>query len=231
MRVRGATMGTSPSARPVRRGSPRNIGESAAAVTAAARGQRATSAWRLANVRFCPPTGRPPGGRRLLRCCIASVSRGESPTAWKARAAWNSRQRRQFGGVGPFQQPAESVGRFRRVAVVEFGEAEAEERLGAGVGEVVAAGHFIQQGGVEVRLGQEDLGGRAVLGAVGGQPLFGKRAEQVLGLGPAAGVAERDLAVRPLDLLLEEEIRLDVEAGLKDFGDGDPVAVVAPWRP
>ncbi len=140
------------------------------------------------------------------------------------------RQRRQLGGVGPFEKPTEAVGRFLRVAVVEFGQAEADERLGAGVGEVVAAGDLVQEGGVDMRLRQEDLRGGVVLGAVGGQPLLGERGEQPFGLGPAAGVMDSDLAVRPLDLLLEEEIRLDVQDGLEDFGDRDPVAVVALGR-
>ena len=119
------------------------------------------------------------------------------------------------------------VGRLIDAAVIQLGDAQLGEGLGPGVGEVIAARHFVQHGRVGAGLGQEDLRWPAVLHPVGGQTQGRQRGQQPFRLGPAAGVLDGHFAGRVFHLLFEEEIRLQVEDGLQDLGDRHPVAVAA----
>ncbi len=145
----------------------------------------------------------------------------------KGEGGLEQRQRRQTGRVRPLQKPAEVVGRLIDAAVVEFGDAQPGEGFGPGVGEVVAAGRLIQQGRVGAGLSQEDLRRPAVLHPVGGQAQGRQGGEQSFRLRPSTAVLDGDLSGWVFHLLFDEEIRPQVEDGLKDLGDGDPVAVAA----
>ena len=92
-------------------------------------------------------------------------------------------ERRQFVHVGPLEEPAEAVGGLFDAAAVEFGDAQAGEGFGAGVGEEVSAHHGLEQrrGGAGLAEGRQ--GHSADLDPVGRQSLLGQRGDETFGLG------------------------------------------------